>query len=255
MDARLRLSAVVEKARSTWRPETASIPFSKTKCSVIFRSLFGVPRSVQAPGHPRYSPPRRTSPPRRFASPRPLPSRSASRRARTFSRARLPPPPPPPFAMAAHFQEDERVPDECENCGAVDGLALCSRCHSAHFCSRKCQKAYWPFHREWCRRNDFAEAVEKTQPKFARFLRKHGKQAAIKDGADARPPSPPVPPPASLSILGRFAFAAPSRVLEPDDERVPEPNPRRVPNEPNRTEPPRPSAPPPSPRRGRPARA
>ena len=184
----------------------------------------------------------------------PLPSRSASRRARTFSRARLPPPPPPPFAMAAHFQEDERVPDECENCGAVDGLALCSRCHSAHFCSRKCQKAYWPFHREWCRRNDFAEAVEKTQPKFARFLRKHGKQAAIKDGADARPPHPPSLPPR----LFRSSDGSPSpprlvRVLEPDDERVPEP-----PTRPERTEPNRTSAALRSTsvsRRGRPARA
>ena len=147
--------------------------------------------------------------------------------------------------MAAHFQEDERVPDECENCGAVDGLALCSRCHSAHFCSRKCQKAYWPFHREWCRRNDFAEAVEKTQPKFARFLRKHGKQAAIKDGADARPPHPPSLPPR----LFRSSDGSPSppRLVFSNLTTNAFPNPRRVPNEPNRTEPPRPSAPPPPP--------
>lgn len=85
--------------------------------------------------------------------------------------------------MAAHFQEEEHVPKECGNCGSRDesSLALCSRCHSIHFCSRKCQKAYWPFHREWCRRNDFADHVEKVQPKFARFLRKHGKQAVLKD--------------------------------------------------------------------------
>lgn len=85
--------------------------------------------------------------------------------------------------MAAHYQEEVHVQNECENCGATEDLALCSRCHTAHFCSRKCQKAYWPFHREWCRRNDFADEVERTQPKFARFLRKHGKQAVLKDGA------------------------------------------------------------------------
>ena len=91
--------------------------------------------------------------------------------------------------MAAHFQEETHVQNECHNCGATDDLALCSRCHAAHFCSRKCQKAYWPFHREWCHRNDFADEVERTQPKFARFLRKHGKQAVLKDGASA--PTPP----------------------------------------------------------------
>ena len=89
--------------------------------------------------------------------------------------------------MAAHFQEEEHVLKECGNCGAADSeetaLALCSRCHSIHFCSRKCQRAYWPFHRVWCVKNDFADHVEKSQPKFARFLRKHGKQAVLKDGA------------------------------------------------------------------------
>jgi len=105
--------------------------------------------------------------------------------------------------MAAHYQEEEQTLDECHNCGATENLALCSRCHAAHFCSRKCQKAYWPFHREWCRRNDFADHVEKTQPKFARFLRKHGKQAVLKDGTrpsiPVRPRSPPRAPPRALS--------------------------------------------------------
>lgn len=96
--------------------------------------------------------------------------------------------------MAAHYQEEEQILDECHNCGATENLALCSRCHSAHFCSRKCQKAYWPFHREWCRRNDFADHVEKTQPKFARFLRKHGKQAVLKDGTRRAPRPSPIPP-------------------------------------------------------------
>lgn len=29
---------------------------------------------------------------------------------------------------------------ECANCGTLDSLALCSRCHAAWFCSVKCQK-------------------------------------------------------------------------------------------------------------------
>ena len=109
--------------------------------------------------------------------------------------------------MAAHYQEEEQILDECHNCVATENLALCSRCHSAHFCSRKCQKAYWPFHREWCRRNDFADHVEKTQPKFARFLRKHGKQAVLKDGTRRAPrPSPTLParsPPRGATPVSR----------------------------------------------------
>lgn len=83
--------------------------------------------------------------------------------------------------MAAHFEDEDPQIKECANCGSMENLALCSRCHTAWFCSVKCQKAYWPFHREWCRRNDFADAIEKTEPKFARWMRKHGKQAVLKD--------------------------------------------------------------------------
>jgi len=68
------------------------------------------------------------------------------------------------------------------NCGSMEGLGRCSRCHSAWFCSVKCQKAYWPFHREWCKKNDFADALEAEQPKFAKWMRKHGKVAVLKDG-------------------------------------------------------------------------
>ena len=57
--------------------------------------------------------------------------------------------------------------------------------------SRKCQRAYWPFHKEWCRQNDFADAAEKTEPKFARWMRKHGKMAVLKDGARSDPNPPP----------------------------------------------------------------
>ena len=42
-------------------------------------------------------------------------------------------------------------------------------------------QAYWPFHKAWCRSNDFADAVEATEPKFARWMRKHGKLAVLKD--------------------------------------------------------------------------
>ena len=123
-----------------------------------------------------------SNPEKRFTSP---PSSSPRLRAVRASHHDAPPARTDhaPNAMAAHYQEEVHVQNECENCGATEDLALCSRCHTAHFCSRKCQKAYWPFHREWCRRNDFADEVERTQPKFARFLRKHGKQAVLKDGA------------------------------------------------------------------------
>ena len=44
-------------------------------------------------------------------------------------------------------------------------------------------QSYWPFHKEICHKNDFADAIESAEPKFARWMRKHGKQATIKDGA------------------------------------------------------------------------
>jgi hypothetical protein len=68
-----------------------------------------------------------------------------------------------------------------ENCSAAESLALCSRCRSAWFCSLKCQKAYWPFHRAWCRSNEFADSLEATEPRFARWMRKHHKVAVLKD--------------------------------------------------------------------------
>lgn len=70
---------------------------------------------------------------------------------------------------------------ECANCGATQGLLKCSRCQQAYFCSWRCQKAYWPFHKSECRRNDFADAIAKQEPKFAAWMRKHGKIAVLKD--------------------------------------------------------------------------
>lgn len=42
-------------------------------------------------------------------------------------------------------------------------------------------QAYWPFHRGQCYRNEFADAVEGSEPKFARWMRKHAKLAVLKD--------------------------------------------------------------------------
>ena len=42
-------------------------------------------------------------------------------------------------------------------------------------------QAIWPFHRTECVKNEFADAVEETEPKFAAWMRKHGKQAVLKD--------------------------------------------------------------------------
>jgi hypothetical protein len=35
-------------------------------------------------------------------------------------------------------------------------------------------KAYWPFHRDLCKGNEFADAVEASEPKFAKWMRDHG---------------------------------------------------------------------------------
>ncbi|KAI8475993.1 MAG: hypothetical protein J3K34DRAFT_453232 [Monoraphidium minutum] len=83
--------------------------------------------------------------------------------------------------MAARFVEEEPRRLECENCGATSDLLRCSRCHAAWFCSLKCHKAYWPFHRAACRPNQFADAVEGSEPKFAAWMRGHGRLAVLKD--------------------------------------------------------------------------
>jgi hypothetical protein len=41
-------------------------------------------------------------------------------------------------------------------------------------------QSYWPVHKSWCRTNDFATAMESRDPKFAAWMRLHGKQAVIK---------------------------------------------------------------------------
>ncbi len=42
-------------------------------------------------------------------------------------------------------------------------------------------QAYWPFHKSECRRNEFADIIEESEPKFARWMRSHGKLAVLKD--------------------------------------------------------------------------
>lgn len=42
-------------------------------------------------------------------------------------------------------------------------------------------QAYWPFHKLECRRNEFADLIEDSEPKFARWMRAHGKIAVLKD--------------------------------------------------------------------------
>mmetsp|Transcript_27506 Transcript_27506/g.52351 ORF Transcript_27506/g.52351 Transcript_27506/m.52351 type:complete len:300 (+) Transcript_27506:194-1093(+) len=83
--------------------------------------------------------------------------------------------------MASHFEDEDPTIKECANCGSMENLARCSRCHTAWFCSVKCQRSYWPFHKEWCKKNDFADMIEAEQPKFAKWMRKHGKIAVLKD--------------------------------------------------------------------------
>ncbi|KAK9836491.1 hypothetical protein WJX74_001619 [Apatococcus lobatus] len=83
--------------------------------------------------------------------------------------------------MAAMHEAEELPPRECANCGATEALLRCSRCHGAFFCGVKCQKAYWPFHRSDCYRNEFADQIENREPKFARWMRSHRKLAVLKD--------------------------------------------------------------------------
>ena len=42
-------------------------------------------------------------------------------------------------------------------------------------------QAYWPFHKAACFRNEFADQIERQEPKFARWMRGHRKLAVLKD--------------------------------------------------------------------------
>ena len=42
-------------------------------------------------------------------------------------------------------------------------------------------QAYWPFHKAICYRNEFADATQASEPKFAQWMRKHQKMAVLKD--------------------------------------------------------------------------
>ena len=42
-------------------------------------------------------------------------------------------------------------------------------------------QAYWPFHKAICYRNEFADATQASEPKFANWMRKHRKMAVVKD--------------------------------------------------------------------------
>ena len=56
-------------------------------------------------------------------------------------------------------------------------------------------QAYWPFHKPECKRNEFADAIQEKEPKFAAWMRKHGKQAVLKDDEVDRQAS--IDPPSS----------------------------------------------------------
>lgn len=43
-------------------------------------------------------------------------------------------------------------------------------------------QSYWPFHKAACRPNQFADAVEQQEPKFAAWMRAHGKLAVLQVG-------------------------------------------------------------------------
>ncbi len=124
------------------------------------------------------------------------------------------------------------------NCGATEGLLTCSRCRSAWFCSVKCQRvrqvasgaplllltapaalhhslagtqAYWPFHKASCQRNEFADVAEAAEPKFAAWMRRHGKLAVLQDDEVLRHALPQHPPPRQHLPQGWLVRRAPEQ--------------------------------------------
>ena len=93
--------------------------------------------------------------------------------------------------MRTQLEEVNNVEDTdrihaCDNCGVEGKMERCPACRTAYFCSDACKKEYEPFHKRWCKSNHFADAVEKDEPEFASWLRKHGRQAVVRDADVAR---------------------------------------------------------------------
>jgi hypothetical protein len=75
---------------------------------------------------------------------------------------------------------------EGARCGPRNTTLIRAACSSApapraHAAPPRAAQSYWPFHRAWCRSNEFADAIEATEPRFARWMRKHHKIAVLKD--------------------------------------------------------------------------
>ncbi|CCM05818.1 uncharacterized protein FIBRA_08052 [Fibroporia radiculosa] len=48
----------------------------------------------------------------------------------------------------------------CHNCGKIEGkLNICSRCHTAWYCSKDCQRVDWPNHKRTCKSYNESNAV------------------------------------------------------------------------------------------------
>jgi len=94
-------------------------------------------------------------------------------------------PPVDPRGPTGRGRDDALPVLECAACGgrgaAAAPLLLCGRCRGAWFCSRRCQRQYWPEHGPRCARNDFADAAEARDPRFAAWMRRHGRQAVLRD--------------------------------------------------------------------------
>eukprot|EP00887_Chlorella_sp_A99_P001899 scaffold18.g1899.t1 len=120
----------------------------------------------------------------------------------------------------------------------LDGITYDSRAGKGE---ERQQMAYWPFHKTQCKRNEFADLAEESEPKFARWMRSHGKLAVLKDdevdrleraGAATTGPGreevmesmygrlEPKPRGAALWPARRFVFAA-LRCLSPSRARPP----------------------------------
>jgi hypothetical protein len=126
--------------------------------------------------------------------PLPLPSCAQPTAARTSScsaarAAAAPGSAPSPVTRSLHpFAATTSIQEACK--------ASRSRCTASSFALRLPRRqAYWPFHRAACRRNEFADAIEASEPAFAAWMRRHGKQAVLGDGAQPRtaPRAPPRP--------------------------------------------------------------
>ena len=131
--------------------------------------------------------------------------------------------------------EEESVP--CENCGRSSAqvgckLRVCSKCEFSHYCSRECQVAHWPKHKETCKQivaheEKVAKVLSPAEARIRNLLELQWKRKAfmllnaIVNSALTKKERDQQPPTKIVSIVLEFNYNAKTFVLAEEPKTIP----------------------------------